>query len=80
MEIEDDGRTIASMDFDAIVGKKSNKGLYKMPKSRFEGLQLTKKERFAMVKAAILAVLPITIAFGVLFLLAFFIMDIFWLN
>ncbi len=81
MEVEDDGRTISSMDFEALTGKTFGfKKKSKTENSRFNGILLTKKERFAMIKAALLAVLPITAAFGGLFLLAFLLMDIFWLN
>jgi len=80
MEIEDDGRTIASMDFDAIGGRRKGIKFPRKSRSTFQGIILTKKERFAMVKAAMLAVFPIVFAFSGLFLLAFILMDVFWLN
>ena len=57
-EIEDDGRTIYNMDVDGMP--------HRVKKSNLSGIVLTKKERRAIRRAAIIHVLPqlITIVLG----------------
>ncbi|HBR30810.1 MAG TPA: hypothetical protein DD733_01875 [Clostridiales bacterium] len=75
--VDDDGRTIADMNIEGFrwfTGRKS-----KPHKSELYGLNITKAERRAMVKGALLAVLPILLASIGIFA-AVFILTYVWLS
>ena len=80
--IEDDGRTIANMDLEGTPwARKGGSSRRKKEKRNELGeLNLTPKEKRAIFWGAMSAVMPIAIAFVVLFFLAFLILDLVWLR
>lgn len=73
----DDGRTIANMNVEGMKWYVPEK--YKRAKSELAGLNITKAERRAMIKGALLAILPIVFVYIAVFFLIFLIIH-FWLT
>lgn len=82
----DDGRTIANMNVPGMPwhldGPKvsTDNGERQQEEHALAEIELTKGERRAMVKGAILAVLPIATIFAVAYLLIFLFIDFIWLS
>lgn len=78
----DDGRTIAHMDFDGMPWlqrrKRSQKN--KDQPSEWDKLDLSRKERRAMIFGGILAILPWAFLYAALFFLAMLFLDFVWLR
>jgi len=87
---KDDGRTIASMDFDKVPYGMPG---YKLKKTRQNEtsneirefshetkVHLTKKERFALLIGLYQVIIPIVLLFVTLYFIAFLLLDIFWLK
>ncbi len=55
---DDDGRTIANMNVEGMPWYDANKEENDKKKERMEQLRITRKEKWAMIKAAYLAYLP----------------------
>jgi len=87
---KDDGRTIATMDFDRIPygmpGVKLKKTQQNETINGQQGLahetklHLTKKERFALIIGLYQVIIPIVLLFVTLYFIAFLLLDIFWLK
>lgn len=79
---EDDGRTVVSMDFDCMGNtyrpKKKQIDNRNKPIER-ENLVITNKEKWAMIKALYLKLIPIVLIIFLSFFLVFFLLSIFWL-
>lgn len=79
-KFEDDGRTIASMDFEEIGGRQRGKVAkqkvdYKARSREISDLKMTKKERLAIVKAVYLQLIPfVVIMFGTMALVILLLM------
>lgn len=90
VKFEDDGRTIASMDFEQIPyglgGSKTKRTSKESSKTRQHEisqdntLHLTKKEMFAMVIGLYQVIIPIVLLFVTLYFIAFLLLDILWLK
>lgn len=90
VRFEDDGRTIASMDFEqipySIGGSKKKRTSQKSSETKHHEftqdntLHLTKKERFALVIGLYQVIIPIVLLFVTLYFIAFLLLDIFWLK
>lgn len=78
---KDDGRTIVNMDLEEIMNNKKCIA-EKMSKanSSLRDLNLTPRERRAMLLGALAAVFPVAAAFGILFFLTFLLLDLLWIN
>ena len=77
-QFEDDGRVIANMDYEHITGYKSRK--HRENRQALREARLSRKERWAIYKAAFAQYLP---AFGMFFLsliLVILFLYFFWLN
>lgn len=79
-DIEDDGRVISSMDFEGITGGKPPFFTRRFSINRKFGMDVSNKERIAMIKAAYKTVLPIAFGFIALFFIAFLLIDLLWLS
>lgn len=77
-KFEDDGRVIANMDFEHITGYKSRK--HRENRQALKEARLSRKERFAIYKAAFAQTMPIFAIFlgSIIFVLLF--LYFFWLN
>ena len=73
----DDGRTIADMNVEGLKWHVPEK--QKRAKNELTELKITKAERRAMIKGALLAILPIALAYIGIFLAIFLIIH-FWLS
>ena len=73
----DDGRTIADMNVEGLKWHVPEK--QKRAKNELTELKITKAERRAMIKGALLAILPIALAYIGIFLAIFQIIH-FWLS
>lgn len=73
----DDGRTIANMNVEGMKWYVPEK--HRRAKSQLADLKITKSERRAMIKGALLAILPIVFAYiGIFFVI--FLIIYFWLS
>lgn len=82
--LEDDGRAVANMDFEGTHWSRQRyagtPSRYTEHKKQFIELNLTRKERRAMIFGALSAVFPIAAAFLILYFLAFLLVDLIWLH
>lgn len=77
-EFIDDGRVIADMDYEHITGYKSKKERRKHEELR--ELQISRKERRAIYKAAFAQFMPVFGIFIASLLFVIFMLYFFWLN
>ena len=77
-EFVDDGRVIASMDSEYINGYKSKK--HRENREALREAQVSRKERWAIYKAAFGAFMPILGIFLVSIILVLCLLYFFWLN
>ncbi|QVK18779.1 hypothetical protein KHQ81_03435 [Mycoplasmatota bacterium] len=80
-KFEDDGRTIASMNFDYMGNTyrtKNKKIDNKNQANKRENLNITNKEKWAMIKALYLKLIPIVLIIFFSFFLAFFLLSLLW--
>lgn len=81
-KLDDDGRTVVSMDFEAMATykhpRKKPVSFYRSKQEQLAKLDITPKERWAMIKAVYIYVIPFSLAFfGVLALVMFLLLK-FW--
>jgi len=80
-EFVDDGRTVASMDFDTLGGyhrgKKPNVN-YREKSIELSDLNLTGKERWAITKAIYGKLIPFVFIMFATFIAVFFILSLIW--
>lgn len=74
----DDGRVIASMDSEYITGYKSRKS--RENRKAIREANLTRKERWAIYKAALSAVLPVFCMFIAALLIVLLFLYFFWMH
>ena len=77
-KFEDDGRVIANMDYEHITGYKSRK--HRENRQALKEARLSRKERFAIYKAAFMQYMP---AFGLFFaslIFVIFFLYFFWVK
>ena len=76
-KFEDDGRVIANMDYEHITGYKSRK--HRENRQALKEARLSRKERFAIYKAAFMQYMPVfglffaSLVFVILFLYFFWV-------
>lgn len=78
----DDGRTIASMDFETISNshhKKKKNINYRERRQELSSLELTKREKWAIVKAMYLTLIPFVVIMFFVMFIVFFILFSIWL-
>lgn len=79
---KDDGRTIAPMNVEGMPwhlgGPKYEQASSQKP-SDIQDLQLTKKERNAIIKGVLMVTMPIVALFVASYFVIFLLMDWFWL-
>ncbi|MBE7067930.1 MAG: hypothetical protein E7381_01370 [Clostridiales bacterium] len=74
----DDGRVVASMDSEYITGYKSRKS--RENRKALREANVTRKERWAIYKAALGAVMPVFCMFIVALVLVLFFLYFFWMH
>ena len=74
----DDGRVIASMDNEYITGYKSRES--RKNREELRESNLTRKERWAIYKAALGAVMPVFGLFIISLVIVLFLLYFFWMN
>ncbi len=74
----DDGRVIASMDNEYITGYKSREA--RKNREEIRESNLTRKERWAIYKAALGAVMPVFTMFIISIIIVILLLYFFWLN
>lgn len=77
----DDGRTIANMDFDSMgnYSRRNKKQVnYKEKRQEISELNITGKERWAIIKALYMKLIPFVVIMFVVFFLVFFILISLW--
>lgn len=79
---QDDGRVVANMDLQGTPWQRDPcESMQKKEERRsLRELNLTAKERRAILLGALSVVLPIIIAFGILYFIAFLLLDLLWLR
>ena len=77
-KFEDDGRVIANMDFEHITGYKSSK--HRENRKALKEARLSRKERFAIYKAALMQYMPIFGLFFASLLFVILFLYFFWIN
>lgn len=79
---EDNGRTIVNMDLEGTPWARKSRSSHhrKGEGNELKDLNLTPKERRAIFWGAMSVVIPIAIAFVVLYFLALLILDLVWLR
>lgn len=74
----DDGRVIANMDYEHITGYKSSK--HRENRQALKEAQISRKERWAIYKAAFWNFMPIFFIFMGAFLIMILLLTIFWMR
>ena len=74
----DDGRVIASMESEYITGYKTEKG--RKNREELRESNLTRKERWAIYKGALGAIMPVFMMFILSLVIVIFLLYFFWMN
>ena len=74
----DDGRVVADMDCEYITGYKSKK--QRKNREELSEMQISRKERWAIYKAALQQFMPVFGMFLISILLVIFLLYFFWMN
>lgn len=75
---DDDGRTIAPMNVEGMPWFVKNE--HRDARAKINSLNVSRKERLAMIKGALTVILPLAFAFIALFFLAFLFIKYVWLS
>ncbi len=81
-KIDDDGRTVVSMDFEAIATykhpRKKPVSFYREKQEQLSKIDITPKERWAMIKAVYIYVIPFALVFFGVLALGMFLLLKYW--
>ena len=77
-KFEDDGRVIANMDYEHITGYKSRK--HRENRQALKEARLSRKERFAIYKAAFMQYMPVFGLFFASLIFVIFFLYFFWVK